>query len=251
MKTATGFAALVLIVWATLMGGWTRYTFPHRFARDIDSPVLALELARDRTELGLATQGQKPEAVDALTRNTRFDLILIPLYAIFLLLLASLFGVNGWVAAALILVAVAGDYVEDVLMFRSLNGLSPGQFAPSVVKWSLLAVVIGLIGARMITGSARVYAFATEALLGLVHVVAAVLMLLALAFGTWIGYSWLELGTALFAITVPVHAMAMLGPVFGKMLPAQDIVEVPDYCQKRAMGLRGPAVRAEPQPPSA
>jgi len=59
----TGFAALLTTLWATLMlgllgGGSASYTFPHRFPHDVDSPVLAIELAHEKSEADAVLHGR-------------------------------------------------------------------------------------------------------------------------------------------------------------------------------------------------
>ncbi len=139
------------------------------------------------------------------------------------------------------------DYIEDVLIFSTLKGAGPLEFIPSLVKWGLLAVTFIGIGASMLRGDATVYSFATHALLGLAHLAAAALHLLAIAFGGFIGYSWLELGNKLFAITILVNVAGLLGPVVARWFPGSDITYIDDFCRKRKMGLTsGPAVQTTP-----
>ena len=56
-----GIFALFAIFWGLWMSvaftvGPFPYEFPHRFHRQIDSPVLALELARDAADVAAVTQ---------------------------------------------------------------------------------------------------------------------------------------------------------------------------------------------------
>jgi hypothetical protein len=254
MTVLTGCAALLTTLWATLMfgllsSGSASYTFPHRFPHDIDSPVLALELAREKSEVDAVLHRNDSaeahaRAKRALRLHTVLDLVFIPLYVTYLVLLAQLCGgVRQWVLIAIIGAAIF-DYLEDVLIFSTLNGAGPLEFIPSLVKWGLLAVAFIGIGASLLRGAATVYSFATHALLGLAHLAAAALILLAIACGWFLGYSWLELGTKLFAIAVLVNVAGLLGPLVARWFPGSDITYIDDFCRKRQMGLiSGPAVR--------
>src|SRR5215467_1865290 len=85
MKGLTGLAALLTAIWAILMGTLltSAYTFPHRFPHEIDSPVLALELASNPSEVNAVLQRNTNDAkkiataARALLVNTKLDLVFI------------------------------------------------------------------------------------------------------------------------------------------------------------------------------
>lgn len=223
IRTATGLAALLLTLWGLVMGSGGPYPFPSGFAHEITAPVLALELARDRGAVSAVSHGYDARAVRWLNRSTALDLVLIPLYVLFLVLLARLFQAHpGWCTIVAVAAGIS-DYVEDYFMYRSLAGEAPHQFAASVAKWSLLALAMLLLGARFLRGNAKVYSFATEALVGLLYLTAGGLVLTGTVLGTQMGYTPLELGTKIFFLTVPLHAVALLGPWVGRRFPGRDI----------------------------
>ncbi len=255
VKITTGLAALLMTLWAIFMlvllsRGGNAYTFPHRFSHDIDSPVLAIELASERSDVDAALKrsDNDPAKIRAAERalhfNTVLDLVFIPLYTIYLVFLARLLGCSGkWVVAAIVGAGIF-DYIEDACIFLTLSGAGPVPFVPSLIKWGLLALSFAIIGAGMLRGGATVYSFATQALLGIAHLAAAVLILVAVVLGRLIGYSTLQLGNEIFAVTVVVNLVGLLGPLVGSWFPGMDIVYVEDFCHKRKMGLTsGPAVR--------
>ena len=65
----------------------------HRFARDLDSPVLAIELARERSEAEVVLRRGDPKGGECTDRQEStalqhgLDLVFIPLYVAYLILL--------------------------------------------------------------------------------------------------------------------------------------------------------------------
>jgi len=267
----TGLVALLVTSWLFLMmrllpNGDTDNPFGHGFSADISSPVLALELSRTTDDVekilhrraGPAAVAER--AIGALRLNTLLDLVFIPLYVGYLILLARLFTASlpgvpvsrlrNWVTAAAVGAGVF-DYVEDWFMFSTLGGAEPLEFAPSVIKWLLLAVTLLLLGCCIVRSGAPVYSFATRALLGSAHVVAGLLMLIGVVFAPLIGYSCLELGNSVFGVTVAVNVVGLLGPSVAQFFPGHDVAYVKDFCEKLRRGIATPpAVRAVPAPPT-
>ena len=254
--TVGGIAALLTSLWALVMitlgsYGPAPYTFAHRFAHDIDSPVLALELAHDRSDVDAVLQQESENAADrhaairALRLNTVLDLGFIPLYTVYLLALARLAGGRGRPIAALFVGAAVFDYIENLFIFRTLAGGGPLPFVPSLIKWGLLAIGLAVIGAGFLRGGTTLYAYPTRALLGLAHLIAAALIALAVVLGERLGYSWLELGIGIFSATVLVNTVGLLGPWVGRWFPGRDIRYVEDFCRKRERGMTASAVRAD------
>jgi hypothetical protein len=267
----TGLAALLVTSWLFLMmvllpRGDEDNPFGHNFSADISSPVLALELSRttDDVEKVLHRRGGPAaiveRAIAALRRNTQLDLVFIPLYVGYLILLARLFTASppgipvsrlrNWVTVAAVGAGVF-DYVEDWFMFSTLGGAEPLEFEPSVIKWLLLAVTLLLLGCCTVRSGAPVYSFATRALLGSAHVVAGILMLIGIVFASLIGYSCLELGNTVLGVTVAVNVVGLLGPSVAQFFPGHDVAYVKDVCEKLRRGVATPpAVRAVRAPPA-
>ena len=251
MKGLTGLAALLTAIWAILMGTLltSAYTFPHRFPHEIDSPVLALELASNPSEVNAVLQRNTNDAkkiataARALLVNTKLDLVFILLYAAYLLLLGLLFEAPRKWLLVTVFGAALFDYIEDAFMFLNLGSTGPPPFVSSLIKWGLLGASFLVIGIAMLRRGEAVYSFATRALLGIAHCAAGMLMLVAVAAGKLIGYSLLELGVEVFAYTVLVNLVGLLGPMIGSWFPGKDLVYVEDFCAKTKAGVTsGPAV---------
>src|SRR5262249_40159878 len=140
-----------ILMLASLNYGPASYRFPHRFSKDIDSPVLAIELATEKSDVDAIRQSQTNDpnkirsAEQALCYNTVLDLVFIAIYTSYLFSLARLFGCGGkWALAAIIGIAIF-DYIEDAFIFMTLSNASPVSVFPSLIKWGLFAVALGLI----------------------------------------------------------------------------------------------------------
>ena len=158
LRLLTGLIALLTSVLALVMfAELQRYPYPPPFHDGIQSPVLAVELARDKESLKailgtyqpvLAANGPMSEAgsgqdghpsafdrfmtweaVSSLKANTVEDLAFIPLYALFVWCFALLMTASadrGGILLAravgtLILIAAMLDYLEDYGIFSTLG----------------------------------------------------------------------------------------------------------------------------------
>src|SRR5712691_4522967 len=106
-RLTTGLIAVAMAGYALLIAYQVtqRYPFPHNFHDDIDSPVLAIELAPDTEALEVVLGTDKPANVDRTTNpgiaavaclraNTFEDFFFIFLYTLFLWQFASLFAIT-------------------------------------------------------------------------------------------------------------------------------------------------------------
>ena len=236
--------------------GWPApYSFEHRFHHDIDSPVLALELARDPSDIDAVLQrgdasNPDPEksnkAIRALFLNTVLDCFFIPLYAGYLILFGFTYHPEGFARGVLIGVAIMTgifDYVENILMFGVLAGRAVPVYIPSLIKWALLALVLLVLGKLLVSRPPGPYSIPTRRLLAVLHIGAALLILLGAVFTE---YPWLALGVKLFAFTLLINVIGLFGPVLA--LDAVRQVSIPDFCEKRRMkrGNIGPAIQDIP-----
>ena len=163
-------AAGLLAVAMTVLGFFMtvdlngKYKCEHDFHHGIGSPVLAVELASNASELKgpivpACENLPKPrsEAQDkakfALVRNTSADCFFIPLYTLFVWCFGYLFAIRAdgsrmWqrhLLAGLTIATAAADYLENIGIFRALSGGISDQGAqwicwPSRVKWTLLGL---------------------------------------------------------------------------------------------------------------
>ncbi len=230
------------------------YSFKHRFHHDIDSPVLALELARDPSDIDAVLQRDDPgnpdpqksnKAIRALFLNTVLDCFFIPLYAGYLILFGFTYHPERFDRVALIcLVIMTGilDYAENILMFGAVAGRDMPVYVPSLMKWSLLALVLLMLAKLLLSGHPGPYSIPTRRLLALLHMGAALLILLGVIFTE---YPWIALGTQLFAFTLLINVIGLFGPVLA--LNAMRQVAIPDFCEKRRIKPTiGPAIREVP-----
>jgi hypothetical protein len=122
-----------------------------RCAAGFDPPIASLELAhsfsdvRERIDRG-DTKANRAANIHIVKINTWFDYIFIPLY-VSLFVLFALHG-SKWFARLTIIAIVLAlifDYIEDFLLYSSLNfleangahAIAPGYV--SHIKWSLIA----------------------------------------------------------------------------------------------------------------
>ena len=242
---AVGWAALITVLWSVLMMTMLAYPFEHRFNHDVDSPILALELAHDKSDIDAVLQTKRENraiAVNTIWWNTILDLVFIPLYVGYLLRLGRLFpDVVGLGRLVPMLAAGAGlfDYVEDWLIFMALRGGYPPVYLPSLAKWGLLALTQLALGPLLLRTRVEIYSLATRRLLGLAHVTAGAIMLLGAALGEWIGYSWIELGAKIFAVTILSNAIGLVGGYLGGWLRESQPEPLDDFCSKRSKARPG------------
>ena len=266
-----GIAALLTIAWAALLIFLPpKYPFPHDFHHDIDSPILALEISRgggdinqvlrpgptpqaEAEECDLGTGDHNPTAAaceaqahDYEFKSNELDLIFIPLYAFFLWSSARVFTQRTRLLALLILGAAAFDYLEDWQIFQALNGMSPAIYVPSLIKWALLGLVLFSTGIILLRSKSAIYSLPTKRLLSIAYFLSGVLLLLAVAFGSWIGYSLIELATTLFSVVLVVHVIGFLGHYVAIPGIQQKFVE--NFCEERKKAGQESliAVKAEP-----
>jgi hypothetical protein len=177
LRVVIAILALLAVVMVTVMArDLGRYQpRPETFHDgEIKSPVLAVELARNRDDLVEVLQTTNPVLtlawpngcgfeiqrgpVCALRINTTQDCVFIPLYAGFLLCMALLFsrtprrGWLGMAGAALAVTVALFDYAENRGIFKALGtDALTDQTAlaisnPSRAKWILLGVTLLFIG---------------------------------------------------------------------------------------------------------
>ena len=256
-----GTAALLTVLWSVLMLAtlttFVPYPYEHHFHQDVNSPILAIELAYansahhpdvDQVLKGLPQgQGSYARAVRAVGANTILDLVFIVIYVwYFLVLTRSTSGNSRFLKAVATMAILAGlfDYVEDGFIFAVLSGVYMPVVIPSLIKWSLFAVTLLGIGILLARSSGAVYSLASDRLLGVGHLMAGALILVGVITGWHYGYSAIEAGSAIFAITVLWNAVYPIATWFFGLLPGNLVVYVDDFCQRRKRGeVTGPAVQ--------
>ncbi len=250
---------LLAVLWAIWMDiaftVWPApYSFQHRFHHKIDSPILALEMARNSSDIDAVLQRNDPgnpdpdkgtKAIQALYLNTVLDCFFIPLYTGYLVLFGLAYHPGAFARSVLIgLTAATGltDYAENVLLFGVLGGRAIPVYIVSQAKWIWLALVLSVLASLLLSRHTGPYSIATRRVLAFLHIGAALFVLLGITFAE---YPWLALGAELFTFTVLINVIGLFGPVLA-LDPIRQ-VSVPDFCEKRRMKAHtGPAVREMP-----
>jgi hypothetical protein len=251
-----GFGAVLVIAWAiVMMLVPPQYPFPHVFHHDVDAPVLALELSRGegdielvlhRKEATTATNDPTAQAKDFERKNNDLDLVFIPLYRFFLWALARVFAKSARLLTALIIGVGAFDYIEDWQIYHALDGQNPAIFIFSLVKWGLLGLVLFETGIILVRSTSPVYSLATKRLLAIAYFIAGLLMLIAVAFGDWNGYSLIEVAFLILVLLIVVHAVGLLGHYLA--IPGIKPIFVEDFCEERKKAGKESLVAVQPEP---
>src|SRR3989442_7411191 len=230
-RLTTGLLAVAMGIFALIIGSQLRHRYPfeHNFHDDIDSPVLAIELATDAKALEtiLGTEnpaGANPKtnpgiAVACLRTNTFEDFFFIPLYTSFLCAFAALFAIRAdgsrmadrWTIACLAILVALFDCTENVGILRALDATHLSDSAaqaicwPSRCKWSLLGLALLLSGWILARSASPIYSLPTRRLLALSYGAAGALLLIGL-----IRPHVIELATSVFALLVVINIMGLL-----------------------------------------
>jgi hypothetical protein len=242
-----------------------KYSFPHNFHHDINSPILAIELSTDAKQLeavlgttnpaGADPAGNAGIAVASLRTNTYEDFGFIPMYTVFLWSFAVLFAIRAdgsptihrITIAALALLIAASDCLENVGILRTLGATSLSDSMalatswPSRGKWGLFAVALLLTGWILARSESPDYSLPTRRLLALAYGAAGILMSIGLAFPHLI-----ELATNIFGLLVAVNIVGLLGPFFGGwFLRPNPPKYVDDFCTRKAQRQADVAIYPE------
>jgi hypothetical protein len=251
-RLTTGLLAVVMAFYALLMASQLarRYSLEHNFHSDIDSPVLAIELAPDAKALKAVLGTDRPASVDIATKpgiavaglraNTYEDFVFILLYSSFLWQFAVLFAIDAdekplfhrWTIAGLAVLIAGLDCAENLGILRALHASNlndvPVQaiYWPSCFKWGLFGCALLLTGWILARSASPIYSLSTRRLLALAYGTAAVFMLIGLALPHVI-----ELAVQMFGLLVAINIVGLLGPYVENWLLRPSIqVYVNDFC---------------------
>jgi len=235
----------VLGMWMLL--GLRHYTLEHNFQHDIDSPVLALELASNSHELESvlnppsAAEDAKTQSRAALQSNTYEDCLFIVLYSLFLWTFADLFAgpdkvsrVNRWILAVVIVATALCDYAENLGIFRVLrtqqftDALAQQVCWPSRCKWLFFGGALLITATLLLLSHKKIYSLATRRLLAIAYAAAGLLIV------TGLGYPpFIELGVNVFGLTVVINLVALLGAYMSEWIPPTIPEFVTDFCDDK------------------
>ena len=237
----TGLLALIsLTIFLVMLFGMFAFPFCPPFKHQIKSPILAVELAADESELCAVIGTKQPasaeqercanpqkqpsphnaaRAIALITANTWEDLLFIPAYALFVYCLASLAVASSdgkgktlsRIVGVLILLAAIFDYLEDLGIFTSLkaNTLNSSVIshtrAVSLAKWSLIGVSLLLVGIILLRAGDALYGRVLRNVLGWLAIAAGALMLISTLLPGLMLYA-----NSLFALLILLNAAYLL-----------------------------------------
>jgi hypothetical protein len=242
------------------------YPIEPRFHYGIGVPVLALELAHNAGDIQTVLPGagyqpserertlkcKLPEGVRAgelkdrtvcppwdgdahraIRWNTMLDLLFIPLYVAYLVLLSRTISLDGrYRKAVLSLAVLAGvfDYLEDWRIFEALQGGTPAVYLPSLAKWVCLGMTLALVAFRMIGPHRQFFSIASDRVLGLEYLIAGGSILTGAALGWRWGYGLIQAGVFVWAILVAITGLYVPILWFRRMLKPDLVRYVEDFC---------------------
>ena len=246
-RLLTGLIALTTsVIFVVMFVGIVSYPFPAPFHDEIRSPILAVELPKNKSDLctvfgtnhpGLQTQpsSQEPcdtpgansldpfkagQAVALVKANTLEDLVFILFYALFVYCLASLMTApaDRWgivlarIVGVLIFIAAVLDYLEDYGIFSSLkaeeltNELAYHTRRPSLAKWSLIGICLLLLAAILLRSTVSIYKRGTRIAFAGLCIASGLLMLTGLLYPRLMIYA-----NSLFGLLILANAVGLLG----------------------------------------
>lgn len=267
IRTSARVRTAILAIMMSSLIAWMgrdlkRYPCEHAFHHQIDSPVLAIELASTRAEVETvlapacasyfeiySDEAQRAAAYiearrvthSALLRDTIADCFFIPLYTLFIWSFGSLFAVDNpkpriFLPRALAIATIAtaiSDYAENIGIFRSL-ALGPSDILaqwtswPSRFKWTMFAVSLLLTFVILLRSQNPMYSLATRRLFALGYLTTGTL----LAMGVW-RPTLIGLGLQIYAVIVLLQIIALLGPYIAPLFPPDTPSYEDDFCQRR------------------
>jgi hypothetical protein len=236
LSNRAGFAALITVAWGLLMmrSLW-QYPYPHVFHHDVDSPVIALEISRGPGDIDAvlhrSDREKRAKAVNNMAFVNRLDLVFIPLYAFSIWSLARVFTTKTRLLALAVSAAAVFDYLEDAQIYRALVGENPAIFIPSLIKWGLLGLIFIALSRILLRSDSPVYTLSTKRLLAIGYFVSGALILMDVALGQWIGYSYIGFSMSIFSVLMVVNVVGLLGHYLA--LPGIKQTFVEHFCDER------------------
>jgi hypothetical protein len=231
---AAVLAALLAALGLVMSCGLRKYTFEHKFHHDIDSPVLAVELASNAEELGAVLDPPSPDEKQTkvqtravLYTNTCEDCFFILLYTSFLWCFRALFAVRvdgsrmglRPVLAGVVIATALADYAENFGIFKALDAaqlsdsLAPRTCWPSRCKWTLFGTAL-LAAIILLRSGSPIYSLATRRLLAIGYAITGGLMIAGVWYPALIGP-----GVKAFGLIVLINLAALLGPYASEWTP--------------------------------
>jgi hypothetical protein len=258
IRTRLRLLAGLLALFMSALGLWMswdlrKYPCEHAFHHGIDSPVLAVELASNGSDLrtaisppcldrpNLPRTDAQAQARSTLRRDTYADCFFIPLYASFVWILGGLFAVRAdgscmkirHLLAGVVIATSVADYLEDRAIFRALSLDSSDWVAqqicwPSRFKWAMLGIALLLTTVILLRSGNPIYCLATRRLFAIAYAASGAMILGGLWLPVLIG-----LAMKLFAVIVLLHIFALLGPYVAGWIPTTPPVYEDNFCERK------------------
>lgn len=158
LKSWIGLAAVLSLAMIALISGRPYFSNASRPVRGITNPVLAMEVARNISEVDLVL-GEAPGPDREMMRIKQYaDFGFIGAYAALYVLMAMFLMAQGRsiaiLAAVLGIIAAVCDVIEnlgilrivDVDLARTTQAMIDAIRYPSLIKWTLASLALGMLG---------------------------------------------------------------------------------------------------------
>ena len=152
MKTVSGLAAACVAL-LIILNGKPAFTSASRPQRGIANPVLALQMARDVSEVDAVLSDAPSADREAMRIKQYLDFAFIPCYVALYIALARMLGTwSAMIAAMCGAMAGVADVMENIGILRVVNvplahtsqGMVDAIRTRSLIKWALTWVAIAI-----------------------------------------------------------------------------------------------------------
>jgi hypothetical protein len=161
VKTVAVLAAICVAL-LIILNGKPDFTSATRPPRGIANPVVALQMARNATEVD-AILGDAPSPDrEAMRIKQYIDFVFIPCYAALYIALAGMFRHRlAYIAAACGVAAAVADVFENIGILRVVNaplalttqGMVDAIRIPSLIKWALVWIATAIFAWLFLRGA--------------------------------------------------------------------------------------------------
>jgi hypothetical protein len=161
VKTVGALAAMCVAL-LIILNGKPDFTSASRPPRGISNPVLALQMARNVTEVdAILSEAPSPDR-EAMRIKQYIDFVFIPCYAALYIALARVFYNRlAYIAAACGVVAAVADVFENIGILRVVNtplalttqGMVDAIRIPSLIKWTLVWILTAIFAWLFLRGA--------------------------------------------------------------------------------------------------
>jgi hypothetical protein len=161
MKTVAALAAICVAL-VIVLNGKPDFSSATRPPRGIANPVVALQMARNVTEVdAILSEAPSPDR-EAMRIKQYIDFVFIPSYAALYIALARVFRHRlAYIAAACGVVAAVADVFENIGILGVVNaplalttqGMVDAIRTPSLIKWTLVWIATAIFAWLFLQGA--------------------------------------------------------------------------------------------------